>query len=51
MYGEGQERWIDGHENEYKSATDWGGELEVISRTRQRPRIMKPPRIYGDDLR
>ena len=25
--GEGQERWLDGHENEWKSATDRGGEL------------------------
>lgn len=24
-YGEGQERWLDGHENEWKSATDGGG--------------------------
>ena len=31
-YGEGQERWPDGHENEWKSATDGGGDVEGMSR-------------------
>jgi hypothetical protein len=26
--GEGQERWLDGHENEWKSATDRGEEVQ-----------------------
>jgi hypothetical protein len=30
--GKGQERWSDGHENEWKSSTDWNGELGIISR-------------------
>ena len=29
---EGQERWPDGHKNEWKSATDGGGEGAGISR-------------------
>jgi hypothetical protein len=36
-YGEEQERWIDGHENEWKCAIDGGEEVEGISRMRQRP--------------
>lgn len=38
-YKEGQERWLDGHDNEEKSATDRGEEVGGISRTRQRPGI------------
>ena len=26
---EGTEQWPDGHENEWKSATDWSGEVGV----------------------
>lgn len=43
--GEGQDRWPDSHENEWKSTTDEG---EVvcggISRMRQRPGIRKAPK-------
>ena len=39
--GEGQERWLDGHENEWKSATDRGEEVGSISRARLRPGICK----------
>jgi hypothetical protein len=38
---EKQERWPDSHENEWKSATDRGG--EDISRTRQRHGIRETP--------
>ena len=36
---EGQERWLNGHENEWKSATDGGEEVGSSYRTRQRPEI------------
>jgi hypothetical protein len=45
-YGEGQKSWPDGHENVWKSLTDRGGELENISRIRQRPGIRKDPRNH-----
>jgi len=32
---EGQERWLDGHENEWKPATDRGEEVGSISGMRQ----------------
>ena len=32
--GEGQERWLDGHEDEWKSTTDRGEEMGGISRIR-----------------
>jgi len=34
----------DGHENEWKSATDRGGELGGISKNRQRPGIKEAPK-------
>jgi hypothetical protein len=37
--GKGQERWPDGYENEWKSATGRDGELGGILRTCQRPGI------------
>jgi len=36
---EGQERWLDGHENVWKSATSGTGEVGSIFRIRQRPGI------------
>jgi hypothetical protein len=33
----GNERWLDGQENERKSANDRGDEVRGISRRRQRP--------------
>ena len=42
--GEGEERWLDGHENEWKSATDGGEEVRAISRMRQRPGIREAPK-------
>ena len=43
--GEEQDRWPDGHENEWNSVTDAGGEVGGISRIRQRPGIRNTPRI------
>jgi hypothetical protein len=37
--GEGQERWLEDYENEWKSATDGGEEVGGISKMRQRPGI------------
>jgi hypothetical protein len=37
-YGEGQEEWLDGHENEWKPATDGGNEVGDISGKRQKIR-------------
>ena len=34
--GKGQEGCLDGHENEWKSVTDRGGDVVSISRTRKR---------------
>lgn len=39
--GEGQERWLDDHDNEWKSATDGGEEVGDISRIRERLGIWK----------
>ena len=39
--GEGQEEWPEGHENEWKSATDRGWEVGGISR--QRPGTREVP--------
>jgi hypothetical protein len=44
----GQERWLDCHENEWKSATDRGEEVGGISRMRQRHG--RHPIINGGDL-
>jgi hypothetical protein len=41
--GEGEERWIDRPENEWKYASDGWGE-EAISRKRQRPGMRDPPK-------
>ena len=41
--GKGQERWPDGHDNEWKSATD-GGEVGGISMMRQRCGIREAPK-------
>jgi hypothetical protein len=49
-YREGQERWLDSRENEWKSATDGGEEVEGISRMRQRPRIRDVPKNQCGDL-
>ena len=38
-YREGQERWLAGHKNEWKSATDRDEEVGGSSRTRQKPKI------------
>jgi len=38
---EGQEKWIDGHENEWKSATDRGEEGHLQD---ERPGIMEAPK-------
>jgi hypothetical protein len=40
----GQERWPDGHENEWKSATDGGEEVGGTSRMRQRLGIGEVPK-------
>ena len=37
--GERQERWLDGHENEWKSSTVGGEEVKGIFRTRQKPGV------------
>ena len=42
--GEGQERWPDGLENEWKSATDRAGEVGDTSRTIQRPGPREMPK-------
>ena len=39
-----QERWIDGHENEWKYATDRGEEEGGISKMRQRSGIREVPK-------
>ena len=39
----GQERWLDGHENEWKSATDGSEEMKGISMTKQRPVVRRCP--------
>ena len=36
MFGERQERWLNGHKNEWKYTTDSCGEVKNISRMRQR---------------
>ena len=41
--GERQERWSDGHENEWKSAVVRGVVVVGIFRTCQRPRIGEVP--------
>jgi hypothetical protein len=43
-FGEGQDRWLDGHENEWKSAYDRGEKVGDFSRMRQRPEIMEVPK-------
>jgi hypothetical protein len=35
---------LDGHESEWKSATDWGEEVGCISMMRQRPGIREAPK-------
>lgn len=42
--GEGQERWLDDHKNEWKSAADSGKEVGGIYRTRQRPGKKEVPK-------
>jgi hypothetical protein len=42
--GQGQERWLDGHENEWNSVTDGGEEMVSISRTRHIPGIREMPK-------
>jgi hypothetical protein len=42
-YGEGNEGWPDGHENERKSSSDNGG--EVISRMNHKPGTREAPKI------
>ena len=39
-----------GHENEYKFATEGGGEVGDILRMSQTPRIMRLPRINVGDV-
>ena len=50
--GELHERLLDGHENEWKSAPDYGEEVWGLFRMRQRlyGSIRKPPRISGGDF-
>ena len=48
--GGGQERWIDGHKNECKSASDGGEEVGNISRMRKRPGIKEAPKSQWGDL-
>ena len=49
---ERQKRWPDVHENEWKSAPDYGEEVWGLFRMRQRlyGSIRKPPRISGGDF-
>jgi hypothetical protein len=48
---EWQERWLDGHENEWKSTTAGSEKVRRgISRMRQRPGYGKCPRVNGGDL-
>jgi hypothetical protein len=42
--GEGQERWTDGHENEWKSATKGDEHVVGISRSRQRLGVREMPK-------
>ena len=42
--GEGQERWLDGHENEWNSATVGGEKVVGISRMRQSLGIREAPK-------
>ena len=44
--GEGQKKWPDGHENEWKSETDRGGEVGASCGCD----IREAPRINGGDL-
>jgi hypothetical protein len=44
------ERWLDGHGNEWKFATNGGEEVGGISRTRQRPKIREVPKKQWGDL-
>jgi hypothetical protein len=39
MFGKGQKRWLDGHENEWKSVSDRGEEVVSISKKKQSPGI------------
>jgi hypothetical protein len=48
--GEEEERWLDRHDNEQKSATDRGKEVGSISRTRKRTRIREPSKNQWGDL-
>lgn len=48
--GEETDRWIDGHKNEWKSASDGVKEVKGISRRRQRPGIREVPENQLDDL-
>ena len=48
--GKGPKRWLDGHENEWKSEIDRGEEVRGISRMRERPGIREDPRINGGDF-
>jgi hypothetical protein len=41
--GEGEERWLDGHENEWKSEADRGEDVGGFSRMRQRSGIRVAP--------
>ena len=48
---EGQERWPDGHENEWISANDRGMDVGSISTMRQTPEIWEYTRIIEGDFR
>ena len=47
---EGQKKWLDGHENEWKSATDRSEEVGGHSRMSQRTGIRKVPKNQRGEL-